>query len=461
MTETAPRPPSPTDRARKGRVLVVDDDRPLSDALCGLLAHAGYDAASAASGAEAVDVLRRLPTHLVLLDLRLGPESGLDVLGAIKKTRPEVSVIVITAVGTIETAVQAMQAGADNFVVKPLDPPRLLAVVAKGIEACGLRARALQLERIEDAPPSGLLAGTGPMADAVRLAETVASRDTTVLLIGETGTGKGLLARHIHKASERRRRPFIELNCAGLQRELTESELFGHEKGAFTGANERKLGLFEAAASGTLFLDEIGEMDSAVQAKLLKAIEDKTFRRIGGVAEIEVDVRLIAATHRDLEREVAEGRFRQDLYYRLSVFSIRLPPLREHPDDVAQLAAHFLAQYRQGSAGISPEAEAQLAAYSWPGNVRELRNVVERACILAGEAELVPAHLPPLKSPPAVPASAAATPLVETTTMRDAERTQIERALGAQGGNIKAAAKALGISRATLYRKAKKYDIPV
>jgi DNA-binding NtrC family response regulator len=451
--------------AGKGRVLIIDDDRALGEALVGLLAHAGCDASSATSGSDGLAILRRQPIELVLLDLRLGPESGLDLLVEIKKIRPEISVIIITALGTIESAVEAMRAGADNFVVKPLDPPRLLAIVSKGLEARALRVRALQLERTSVRPVPAVIGQGAGLAESTRLAETVAPHDTTVLLRGETGTGKGLFARYLHECSARRKQPFVELNCAGLHRELTESELFGHEKGAFTGATERKLGLFEAAAGGTLFLDEIGEMDTGIQAKLLRAIEEKAFRRIGGLAEIEVDVRLIAATHRDLEEEVDEGKFREDLFYRLSVFTIKLPSLRERPEDILPLAQHFLQQFRSdaGPVVFSDEVAAYLTAYDWPGNVRELRNVIERACILAPPGTpLALEHLPRLVNRPRrEPDEDEDDDTAGGTTMRDAERDQIQRALGAQSGNVKAAAEQLGISRATLYRKARKYNIPM
>ena len=458
MSDDSPRDKRDGRTPGKGRVLIVDDDRALADALVGLLAHSGCEAASAGSGTEALAVLRKQPTDVVLLDLRLGSESGLDVLAEIKKARPEISVIIVTALGTIETAVEAMRAGADNFVVKPLDPPRLLAVVGKGLETRALRARAQQLERTSTRPVPAVVGSSVAMGQALRLAETVAPHDTTVLLRGETGTGKGLLARYLHDRSARRRQPFVELNCAGLHRELTESELFGHEKGAVTGATERKLGLFEAAAGGTLFLDEIGEMDTGIQAKLLRAIEEKTFRRIGGLVEIDVDVRLIAATHRDLEKEVQQGRFREDLFYRLSVFSIPLPALRERDRDVVPLALHFLHQFQTDADDeLSEDVADKLEDYDWPGNVRELRNVIERACILAGDGgTLGVEHLPSLVSRPRDPEAAGSR---AATTIRDAEREQIQRALSEQSGNVKAAAEQLGISRATLYRKARKYKI--
>jgi transcriptional regulator with GAF, ATPase, and Fis domain len=263
-----------------------------------------------------------------------------------------------------------------------------------------------------------------------------------VLLLGETGSGKGVLARHVHDQSLRARGPFVELNCAGLSRELTESELFGYERGAFTGATARKLGLFEAADSGTLFLDEIGEMDAAVQAKLLKVLESRRFRRLGGTVEIEVDVRLVAATHRDLAADAAAGRFRSDLYYRLNVFAIPVPPLRERVADILPLARAFLAEY-SGPRGLAPEAERALLDYRWPGNVRELRNVLERAAILCPATGLVGLeHLPPLPVASGEPASTALTP----------ERDRLEAVLVSEGGNVASAARVLGMHRTQLRR---------
>ena len=453
------------------RILIVDDDPSVREALGMLFEREGWSVFRAETGEDALAAARRTPIELALLDLRLGKENGLDLLPQFKSLRPEMSVIVITAVGTIEAAVEAMRRGADNFVVKPVDPPRLLAIVAKGLESQGLRRKTLQLERASRTPPPFLPGASATMRDVLRMAEIVATRDTTVLIVGETGTGKGLLARRIHDLSPRRARPFVELNCAGLQKDLTESELFGHERGAFTGAAERKIGLFEAAHEGTLFLDEIGEMEPAIQAKLLKVLEEKRFRRVGGLAEIEVDVRLVAATHRDIERDAAEGRFRRDLLYRLNVFTIPIAPLRDRPEDVRPLAQHFLGQYHV-PAGPAPRiashGESLLREYRWPGNVRELRNVIERAAILcAGGAEIRPEHLPlltpggspaPLRSAPAPPVRAASQ-ADPPRRMQEAERELLETALRSHGGNVRAAARELGISRGTLYRKAKKYGI--
>ncbi|OLC53452.1 MAG: hypothetical protein AUH92_06010 [Acidobacteria bacterium 13_1_40CM_4_69_4] len=453
------------------RILIVDDDPSVREALGMLFEHDGWNVFRAAKGEEALAAARRTPIQVALLDLRLGAENGLDLLPQFKSLRPEMSVIVITAVGTIEAAVEAMRGGADNFVVKPIDPPRLLAIVAKGLETQGLRRKTLQLERASRTPPPFLPGASPTMREVLRMAEIVAPRDTTVLVVGETGTGKGLLAWRIHDLSPRRGRPFVELNCAGLQKDLTESELFGHERGAFTGAAERKIGLFEAAHEGTLFLDEIGEMEPAIQAKLLKVLEEKRFRRVGGLAEIEVDVRLIAATHRDIERDAAEGRFRRDLLYRLNVFTIPIAPLRDRPEDVRPLAEYFLAQYH-GPAGpvprIGPPGDCLLREYRWPGNVRELRNVIERAAILcAGGTEIGPDHLPLLamESTPGRARGAQASSARDIARpdpprrMQDAERDLLETTLRSHGWNVRAAARNLGISRGTLYRKARKYGI--
>ncbi len=449
------------------RVLIVDDDASLVSALTGLLDHKGYETEGASSPAGALEAVRRRAANVVLLDVRLGRESGLELLPQLKELRPDMSVIVFTAAGSIEMAVEAMHLGADNFLQKPVDPPRLLAIVAKGLEACRLRRRSSALERLSARSATLLLGDSAAMKEATALAGTVAGRDTTVLLLGETGTGKGLLARRIHELSPRAAAPLVELNCAGLNRELTESELFGHEKGAFTGAVEKKLGLFEVADGGTLVLDEIGEMDASIQAKLLQVLEARRFRRVGGTIENEVDVRVIAATHRDLESEAKSGRFRQDLLFRLNVFSITLPPLRDRRDDIVPLALYFLHQFgrpgiREGA--LSDATASRLTAYDWPGNVRELRNVMERATILCpADQPIRPQHLPPfaVAGAPPPPAAAPGTDGAPLPTLRDAEHRLIVQTLAAHGGNIRASARALGISRGTLYRKAGRFGIPL
>jgi DNA-binding NtrC family response regulator len=445
------------------RILIVDDEASIIVAVTGLLRQRSYQVASAETGAAALEVVRSEPIGLTLLDLRLGAEDGLALLPQLKTLRPEMSVIILTGQGTIENAFEALRRGADYFVEKPIRPPSFLTIIEKGLEAYRLRRKNLQLERLTaQAQPIVFREGSA-ISEALRLAETVAARDTTVLLRGETGTGKELLARLIHDASPRKKEPFVEVNCAGLQRDLLESELFGHERGAFTGAVERKIGLFEAADGGTLFLDEIAGMDMTVQAKLLKVLEQKRFRRLGGVAEVVVDVRLIAATNRDLAEEVAEGRFRQDLLYRLNVFAIDLPPLRERREDILPLAEHFLREFCGAQAPtIASAAADMLLAYAWPGNVRELKNVIERAAILCPPgSEVQPVHLQQLSPSklsdlnPSLVSDPSFTPM----TLEEVEREHVKAVLELCNWSVSAAAPMLGISRETLYQKIKKYNL--
>jgi DNA-binding NtrC family response regulator len=308
------------------------------------------------------------------------------------------------------------------------------------------------------ADESPMLGTSSAIREAIALAEAVAPRDTTVLLVGETGSGKGVLARHIRARSPRRRGPFVELNCAALQKELAESELFGHEKGAFTGALDRKVGLFQAAEGGTLFLDEIGEMDAGVQAKLLRVLESRTFRRVGGVAEIPCNVRLVAATHRNLPERVAQNQFREDLFHRLNVFTIAIPPLRERRDDILLLAQSFLHEYAGADAPVLGESARELLLrHAWPGNVRELRNAVERATILCPpQAVLTPQHFVSPAANRTLPE-----PSASMSTLRAVDCEQIEAAVRSCHGNIRAAARLLGVARSTIYRKARRYGIPI
>jgi len=450
------------------RVLVIDDDDSLRQALTTLLTHSGFAVLAAATGEEAVAAVRQEPVDLALLDLRLGDESGLDLLPRLKKIRPDMSIIMITALGTIESAVEAMKLGADNYLTKPIDPGSLLALVTKGLETRVLRRRSNQFERISRAPAAPAAIGRSPaMRRVLDLAQSVAPRSTSVLLLGATGTGKGLLARHIHDQSPRKNEPFVELNCAGLAKDLVESELFGHEKGSFSGAVERKIGLFEAADGGTLFLDEIGEMELAVQSKLLKVLESSRFRRLGGLAEIEVDVRVLAATHRNLPSDITSGRFREDLYYRLAVFEIGLPRLADRGEDLIDLAESFARKMRSpGDEAEPPLTEAAIElieSYSWPGNVRELRNVMERGAILARPgAPIGLTELPPLRHAALNRAAAEDDPRTEeSSSLGDMEKAALEKALRDNDGNIQATARALGISRGAVYRKVKKHGLAV
>lgn len=443
-------------------LLVIDDDVSLRTMLAELLRTQDYQVREAGDGKAGLEAASRESLDLILLDQRLPDTTGLALLPQLKSLQPEAALIVITAGGSIQDAVEAMRLGADNFVQKPIDPKGLFAIAAKGLEAASLRRRSQRFERLAQQAAAVLLGESPELKEALRLAESVAPRETTVLITGPTGSGKGLLARRIHQRSGRAKEPFVELNCAGLSRDLTESELFGHERGAFTGAVEKKLGLFEVADGGTLFLDEIGEMDAAVQAKLLKALEERRFRRVGGVSELRSDVRLIAATHRDLKAEVAAGRFRQDLFFRLNVFAIPLPSLADRPEDILPLAVFFLREFRETpdpGRALSPEAAARLLDYDWPGNVRELRNVMERAGILCPPGSpVLPEHLPPLEAAPAA-LGAAGGPGETPATLETAEKAFLEQALKNRKGSIRAAARDLGISRGTLYRKARKFGL--
>ncbi|MBI3949876.1 MAG: sigma-54-dependent Fis family transcriptional regulator [Acidobacteria bacterium] len=462
----------------KGRILIVDDKVSTVTALMELLRSRGYEVTSVEAGAAAVDLVRREAIGLTLLDLKLGGEDGLDVLPKLKKECPEMSVIILTGKGTIENAFEALGRGADYFIEKNIRPPSFLTIVEKGLEAYRLRCKSIRLERLTvPSQPEICCRPDGAMSRLIKQVELVAGEDATVLLLGETGTGKGLLAHFIHNVSTRKREPFVEVDCTTLPREIVESELFGSQRGAFSGAVTR-MGLVEAANGGTLFLDEIGELDTSMQAKLLRLLEQKRIRRLGGVTEIEVDVRLIAATHRDLAKEMAEGRFRKDLFYRLHVFTIDIPPLRARREEILPLVLHFLREFRGAqvfTSAISPAAEETLLNYDWPGNVRELRNVMKRAVILCppGSA-IMPAHLPRLGAASAVapPANAGTdfSPSQPNTThtggfsslsrvIEEFEREYLKAALEFHHWNKNVTAQALDISRATLYEKIGKYNL--
>jgi DNA-binding NtrC family response regulator len=459
----------------KERILIVDDDPLFANPLMDSLRESGYEVAWAQTGADALKVVDHQPIGLTLLDLHLRGEDGLDLLPRLKDLRPDMSVIILTGYGTVDRAVEAMRRGADNFVDKVIELPDFLTIIEKELEAYQLRRKNAEIERQTAPAQDFVYSPGGTMSQILDLADQVAGYDTTVLLLGETGTGKDHLARRIHQHSLRCKGPFVPLNCARPERELAESELFGHERGSFTGAVARKIGLFEAADGGTLFLNEIAEVNAAVQAKLLDALENKQIRRVGSVIDIPVNVRLIVATNRDLEQEVADGRFREDLYYRLNVFTITLPPLRERREDIPLLTKHFLHQFCGAQQlTISSAAEEMLLAYGWKGNVRDLRNVIERATILCRPgSEILPAHLQPLSNS----RSAIRNPQSEglrsvighpqpggdflplATAMDRAEREYLEAALNFHDWNLNATAQALDISRSTLYEKIKKHNL--
>ncbi|MBN1770114.1 MAG: sigma-54-dependent Fis family transcriptional regulator [Deltaproteobacteria bacterium] len=442
------------DASRPARVLIVDDDRALRRLALDVLADAGHELLEAPDGARALQLLRERPVDVVVSDLRMPALDGLQLLAATRKLPDPPVVVLLTAFGSVPQAVEAMRLGAFDFMEKPLPSP---AALRRTVE------RALRERRAErPAGPEaggtesdfGLVAGPA-MKPVLALVRAVAPRDTTVLVTGESGTGKELVARAIHGASRRSAGPFVAVNSAAIPEHLIESELFGHEKGAFTGAVAARAGVFEAAAGGTVFLDEVGELPAAAQAKLLRVLQERTVTRLGAVRTLDVDFRLIAATHRDLEALVRQGRFREDLYYRIAVLPLALPPLRERPEDVAPLVATFLRELEPARAvEVTPAAWERLRRHRWPGNVRELRNTVERALVLSGGGALEPQHLQ-LEAAAVGPPPEAGT----ASTLREMERRAILEALEAAGGNRKAAAERLGISLRTLQYRLKEYGL--
>jgi DNA-binding NtrC family response regulator len=451
-------------------VLLVEDKESLRRVLRMTLEAAGYSVTEAADARAALEEIARVPHKIVLTDLRMPNGSGIDVLRAAKAADTDVPVIVMTAYGSIDEAVQAMKDGAHDFLQKPVDSNHLLLLVERALEQSRLRTENLLL-REEWSKRYGfprIIGESEAIKRTVAEAQRVAQTDATVLLLGESGTGKELFARAVHHLSKRRDKPFVAINCAAIPETLIENELFGHERGAFTGAGERRLGKFELAAGGTVFLDEIGELPLAVQGKLLRVIEEKAVDRIGGKSTIPVDVRVVAATNKDLRAAVDGGAFRGDLFFRLAVFPIEIPPLRERRDDVILLARHFAAQLgkelRGREATLSESSIVAIRTHKWPGNVRELENSIERACILSDSSDLEPRDLgftADSQTNAAVPALNLSGSLAEATdrVVRLVERQKIAEALAAQHGNKTHAASALGVSYKTLLTKIKEYNL--
>jgi two-component system response regulator FlrC len=436
-------------------VLVAEDDDGMRGLLTQILEEGGLRVVAAEDGQRAVTLLRQQAPRAVLTDLKMPRMDGMALLRWIVRERPGLPVVVLTAFGTVPGAVEAMRLGAFDFLAKPLPSPEHLRQVME-------RALAAHGEARAPVAADGVICEDPAFARVLELVAKVARRDTTVLLTGESGVGKEVVALALHRESDRGSGPYVALNCAAIPESLLESELFGHEKGAFTGATALHRGMFEQAHGGTLLLDEVGEMQVALQAKLLRVLETRKVMRLGSTRERDVDVRVIAATNRDLEADVQAGRFRQDLYFRLNVFPIHVPPLRERPGDILPLARHFLsilgASPGRTASTLSAAAEAALVAYGWPGNVRELQNAVERATILAGGEVLTPEHLGlPGASDMGGPARTAQTP--GGLTLKDLERRAIVAALEAVDGNRRKAAKRLGIALRTLQYKIKDYGI--
>jgi NtrC-family two-component system response regulator AlgB len=441
----------------KPQVLVVDDDEAIRRTVRLCLESAGYAVTLAASGEAGLAAARKHPPDLALVDLRLGGMDGLAVTRAIAQETPGAAVILMTAYATIDNAVEAMRAGASDYIAKPFTPAAVKHVVARVLEASRMRQ---ELDEAERRTTRTLLQSASPAVEAAyTLAERVATSDATVLVLGETGTGKSVLVRHIHQHSPRAARPFVTVNSATISANLIENELFGHAKGAFTGADQPRAGYVEAAKNGTLFVDEVGDLGRETQGKFLRLLEEREYVRVGDTEPRRSDARIVAATHRDLKAAVTAGSFREDLFYRLNVVTIRLPPLRQRREDIPKLVGAFLASPsrsgRSKAMSTSNEAMAALIAYDWPGNIRELSNVLERASLLANGDVLTPDLLPE-----EVRSSASATTTFDEgdEALEAAERRHIA-AVVARHPTLESAAKALGIDASTLYRKRERYGL--
>jgi len=456
----------PAGNPERPKVLVVDDEEAMREVLQRRLRSRGFRVRTAVDGEEAVRLAEQFEPDAILSDVVLPDLSGLDLLGKFRARDGAPPVILITAHGTIDLAVEAMKSGALDFLTKPIDYDRLVAI----LEAVGGKAGAKDPARraADEAEPGeafgGLVGESAAMRAVVSLVREIADVDSSVLITGESGTGKELVARMIHRLSRRSEQPFVPINAAAIPKELMESEIFGHEKGAFTGAAGTRQGCFELADGGTLLLDEIAEMSLELQPKLLRVLEDGRVRRLGGKHELQFDVRVLAATNRPPRQAIEEGSLREDLYYRLNVFSVELPPLRERSGDLPRLVAHFVRVFADkhgcAIAGVSDEATAILERYHWPGNVRELRNATERAVVLAREGWIEPDHLPPSIRDPESPAeSPDRIILTPGTPIADAERQLILKTLEQTGHNKAEAARRLGIDVKTMRNKLKSYGL--
>jgi two-component system response regulator HydG len=444
----------------RGRILIVEDDRPQADAVAEALQRVGHNCVVVTEPGRALQVMQTDGFDLVVTDLVMHQVDGMEILRAAKQNDPSTEVIMVTGHGTIETAVEAMRAGASDYITKPLNLSELRDRVAKALEHRRLVRRSAQLD--ERFGFEGIVGHSPAIRRVIQVCQQIAPTDTTVLIEGESGTGKELVAKAIHNNSKRRNGNFVALNCAALSEGILESELFGHEKGAFTGALAPRKGRFEHADGGTLFLDEVGDMPPATQIKLLRVIEDGQITRVGSNEPRRVDVRLISATNQNLDELVEEGRFREDLYFRLKVVRVYLPPLRERREDIPLLTEHYLGrlahEHGKEVAGITPEAQRILSGYDWPGNVRELINTLETMVVLSDDETLDVDDIPGEVHDRAEPAQSAEA-LQPGISLDEAERVLIQRTLEMTGGNRHQAASILGIGERTLYRKIKEYDL--
>jgi two-component system nitrogen regulation response regulator GlnG len=475
---------SADDARASARILVADDEDGLRWVLEKGLRQAGYAVTAVKDGAAAIRAVEGEPFDLVFLDVRMPGVDGLAALSRIRDARPEVYVVVMTAHGTMETAIQAMQRGAYDYLTKPFDLDEVLLLAERALAASRLTQEVARLRSgLQEVREFSALIGRHPrMQDVYKTIGRIAGSDVTVLLRGESGTGKELVARAIHHYSRRAGRPFVAVSCAAIPATLLESEMFGHERGAFTDARERRLGKFELAHGGTLYLDEIGDMPLELQSKLLRALQERTIERLGGHESIRIDVRVLAATNRELEGLMREGRFREDLFYRLNVVALHLPPLRERRRDIPLLVEHFLAKYAAplGERGVAPDALDRLVGYDWPGNVRELENVVQRAIVMAAGPVILPEHLPigPVSAAASVAVDASLEEIIERKLMECVrglrehasanlydlmiglvEKPLLRAVLHETGGNQVRAAQILGINRNTLRKKLTEHGI--
>jgi DNA-binding NtrC family response regulator len=443
-------------------LLVVEDDPEMRAFLHEELREAGYDVVTAASGPEGLETLAVRSVDVVVTDQRMPGMKGSDLLARVRTREPDLPVVIITAFGSIESAVEAVKAGAFHYVAKPFRIEQLLATIESAARERQLRRQIGGLRDALGRDRRRLVTESPAMRRAIEVVLRAAAVDTPVLLLGESGTGKELLARTLHDESRRRGGPFLALNCSAIPETLLESQLFGHRRGSFTDAREDRRGLFQEAEGGTLLLDEIGDMPTPLQAKLLRVLQQHEVHPLGAPAPVPVDVRALGATHRDLESMVREGRFRQDLYYRLNVISVRVPALRERPEDILPLAVHFLRKHGENlgrpACTLSKEALAALMRHAWPGNVRELENAIERALVLGRDDVLRPEDLPET-----IGGSGTATDdgaLAASRSLADMEREHILRTLRTVRSNKAAAARILGLDRKTLYRKLRSYGVP-
>ncbi|MFA5354380.1 MAG: sigma-54 dependent transcriptional regulator [Thermodesulfovibrionales bacterium] len=451
------------------KILVVDDERFITWSLKQHLEKEGYEAVSAESGEEAIELFKEEIPDIVILDIHLPGISGLETLEAIKKINKDVIGIIITAHGDIETAVSAIKLGAYDFVEKPFDLNRISVLIKKALETIHLKREVTYLREDQHSRYrfDNIIGNSKPMKTVIAMAKKVAESDASIILIqGESGTGKNLMARSIHYHSSRAAEPFVEVTATAIPETLIESELFGYEKGAFTDAKVSKKGFFELATGGTIYLDEIGDIKPATQAKLLRVLEDRTFKRLGGLKDVSVNLRIIAATNRNLEEAVKDGSFRADLYYRLKVIPIHIPSLRERREDIIPLAMHYIGvfnrEFKKNVKGISPEAEKILVEYPWYGNARELKNVIERVCILEDTDIIYPEHIPTeivdyLSTQKLE--STALSPSADGKTIKEVERDLIVQALQKVNNNQSRAARLLGITRDALRYKMQKFGL--